>query len=814
MTAESIALRPPRRKRSRWRSPISLNTISTLIVVSVLLLMPLLATDIAGWPIDLDIVLPAALFSVFLGLILARSRFGEITALIVSLLYGVGAVIIAAALDQNLPFRDALVAVVTRSYEWGVDLVSGGINTDPLVLTLLVGILFWFLAYNANWHIFRLDRVWRVILPPGLILLVNIVFYSGDDPLDRYLFGFILMALALIVRSHLDTRQWDWSLRGVSVPTFVRRQFAAIGIMLSLLALAFAWSVPSSDIDERLENFQRFLASDPIQQLADVWNRLFAPIEGEGPATTDYYGADLLNLSGAVSLGDDVVLSVDAPAEGYRFYWRSRIFERYTDGQWSPSADLRITDRSPPVELLMNEEVTGGRRVPVKQRFTVGTANSRIFYAAPQPQIIEHSGKIDLIYTDGPDNNSMNVSVVRPLKVLRRGDSYTVTSLLSKASASELRRASTEYPGWVSGVNLYVGIPNARVFALARQIVSEARANNPYDRAKAIERWLRDNIAYNETISAPPPNVDTVEWVLFDAREGYCTYYATSMILMLRHLGIPARLAAGFSQGEYDAESGQYVVREREAHTWVEVYFPGYGWIEFEPTSAQAPIHREGDDQAQEEQQPLTPDPTSTPSPTPTPTPLPSPTAQSTQEALEQSLEQPTATPTATPEPSPSPTPFVLPTVQPPISPDNPPPLSILQPLIFFALVVMLFLIILAIIALLLFWWWEWRGMGGLSPVARAYARLERYIQLIGINIGSTLTTLEKRRELQRRIPAARESIGAISDLYTRERYSSGDRGASDDKQFAERAEKAWYRTRGNILKRWLRRRIPFLRGD
>ena len=153
----------------------------------------------------------------------------------------------------------------------------------------------------------------------------------------------------------------------------------------------------------------------------------------------------------------------------------------------------------------------------------------------------------------------------------------------------------------------------------------------------------------------------------------------------------------------------------------------------------------------------------------------------------------------------------MLPTVQPPISPDNPPPLSLLQPLIFFALVVMLFLIILAIIALLLFWWWEWRGMGGLSPVARAYARLERYIQLIGINIGSTLTTLEKRRELQRRIPAAREPIRTISDLYTRERYSSG---VSEDKQFAERAEKAWYRTRGNILKRWLRRRIPFLRRD
>ena len=554
------------------------------------------------------------------------------------------------------------------------------------------------------------------------------------------------------------------------------------------------------------------MASDPIQQLAEAWNRLFAPIEGEGPVTTDYYGADLLTLSGAISLGEDIVFSVDAPPAPYRYYWRSRVFERYTDGNWSPSADLRITDRSAPLEVLMNGEVIGGRRQEVEQRITVGTANSRIFYAAPQPRFFDRPGRIDLIYTDKPENSSMNVSVIRPLQVMRRGDSYRAGSLISIANASELRGASTTYPEWVSSPNLYIGAPNPRVQALARQIVAEAGATNPYDQAKAIESWLRKNISYNESISAPPPNVDTVEWVLFDVREGYCTYYATSMIVMLRHLGIPARLAAGFSQGEYDAASRQFVVRERDAHTWVEVYIPGYGWIEFEPTSAQAPIHRDGDDQAQEQEEPQSPDPTATP--TPSPTPPPSPTLLPSQEAREQNLEQPTATPTPSPIPSPSPTPFILPTVQPPISPDNPPPLSVLQPIILIALVVTIFLIILAIIALLLFWWWEWRGMGGLSPVTRAYARLERYIKLVGIRVGSSQTTLEKRRELERRIPAAREPIRTISDLYTQERYGSGGQGPSDNKLFAETADKAWYRTRGNILRRWLRRLNPFFRRD
>ena len=506
--------------------------------------MPLSAIDIAGWAVDMNIVLPVTALSVLLGFVLSRSRFGEFSALLISLLYGVATVVLVAAANQNLPFREALTSVLTRCYDWAIDLASGGVNTDDLVLTILVGILFWFLAFNANWHIFRLDRVWRVILPPGLILVVNMVFFSGDTSLDRYLFGFLLLSLALIVRSHLDARQWEWAVRGVAVPTVVRRQFATIGILLSLLALALAWGVPRSDLEERLQNFQRFLASDPIQQMAEIWNRLFAPIEGEGPATSDYYGADLLNLSGAISLGDDVVFTVDAPSAGFRYYWRSRVFERYTDGQWSPSADLRITDRSPPVQIQMNSEVIGASRQEAQQRFTVGTASSRIFYAAPQPLRIDRSGRIDLIHTDRPDNTSMNVSVIRPLKVLRRGESYLVSSLLSTASATQLRRASSNYPEWVSSANLYVGIPNARILELARHIVTQADADNQYDRAKAIETWLRQNITYNESISAPPPNVNTVEWVLFDAREGYCTYYATSMIVMLRHLGIPARLGS------------------------------------------------------------------------------------------------------------------------------------------------------------------------------------------------------------------------------------------------------------------------------
>lgn len=812
MSAASTVAR--RRRYNRWRSPISFGDIARLIACSLVLLIPLLSLEIAGWQIDLGIALPALFIGVVIGILLAGSRFGELPAVIISSLYAIGSILCVSALSLEMPFLDGIRAATDSAGQWALDAISDGYNPDELVLTMLVSLLFWFLAYNATWHIYRIDRVWRVILPPGLVLLTNMVIHSGRESLDWHLIVFILMSLSLIVRSNIESREWEWSLSGIRAPGIVRRQFAAIGIALSLLGLSLAWAVPTQGLQERLHAFQEFLASDPVQQMSELWSRLIAPIEGEGPATTDYYGADLLNLGGAVSLGNEVVLLVDAPHSRFRYYWRSRVFERYIDGQWSPSADLRITDRSAPLALNMNNEVIGFRRQAVTQHFTIVNASARIYYAAPQPSTIDGTGRIDLIYTDKPENSSMNVSVARPLRVMKRGETYTATSLMSVATVQELRESGTNYPDWVSGANLYVGQPNARVLNLSQQIVNDAGARTPYDRAKAIESWLRDNIVYNESIPAPPPNTDAVEWVLFDAKEGYCTYYATSMIVMLRHLGIPARLAAGFSQGAYDENIQRYVVREREAHTWVEVYFPGYGWIEFEPTAAEAPYNREGDDLAQPQDEPADPQPGLSPSPTPTPSP--SPTPRPTEAGGEQTVAQPSPSPSPTPRPiNPSPTPYLVPTIEPPIIPDAPPPpFTFLEPLILVAIVFLASLLILAIILLLLFWWWEWRGMGGLSSISRAYARLERYIQLIGIEIGSNKTTLEKRRELQQKIPAAREPIRTISDLYTRERYGDTSQAAGDNERFAARADRAWNRTRGNIIRRWLRRLLPFSRRD
>lgn len=793
-----------RRLIHTWRTFFAPGDFFILIIATVLLMMPALALNAANWPLDMRIILPVLVLSVVFGLLLAHSHYNEFLALIISGLYGLCFVMLTAALTEPGGLGAGVYTVVSRTITWVTDALTGGINQDDLIFTLLIAMLFWFLGYNAAWHIFRIDRVWRVILPPGLILATNSIFYDGDANLEAYAVAFLFLSMLLIVRSNLDAREWEWYVNGIRVPRNLRWQFLRAGTILALLALLVAWSIPSGDLQDRLDRFQAFLQSDPLSQLGEFWNRLFSPIETQGPATADYYGGDSLELGGAIRLGEQEVFSVSAPSN-HRYYWRSRVFDTYERGRWTPAADTRLTTPDSQLEIVNSPNTLNAREV-VQQEFTMALNASRLVYTAPQPYQVNLPTRTDLRYVE---NRAMNISVIRPTRVIYRGDSYTATSLMSVATANDLRSVAAIYPDWIR--QLYLDAPlsiTQRTAQLASQIVTEAGATTVYDKAKAIETWLRANILYNETIPQPPADRDQVDWVLFDLKQGYCEYYASAMIVMLRSLGIPARMAAGFAQGTWDADTQRYVVKERDAHTWVEVYFPGYGWIEFEPTAAQAPLNRVGDNEMI--QQPTQP-PAASPTPTATFTPSPSPTPDDSTADPQQQQEPvlPTLTPTFTP--SPTVTPVIVPTEQPPTRSEPRSLLSYLLPAIALALLGLLLLALLAGIAVFIWWWWEWRGMRGLSPITRAYAKLERFIGLVGIQVQPQQTPDERRRHIVRGLPGAERPITAITRLYTSERYG---RGPTDPLQVSKQtqvADKAWIEARRSILRRFFKRFLPWL---
>jgi hypothetical protein len=201
-----------------------------------------------------------------------------------------------------------------------------------------------------------------------------------------------------------------------------------------------------------------------------------------------------------------------------------------------------------------------------------------------------------LLYVAG-----MLVSVDQPYQVAWRtsqdafgattdATTYRVNSLVAGVDKAHLRLAGNRYPGWVQ--SRYLALPDevpARVLALARDLT--ATQPTPYDRARAIETYLR-TFPYDLNLPTPPVGRDVADYFLFDLQRGYCDYYATAMVVLARAAGIPARIVVGYAGGVFDPANNRYVVTEADAHAWAELYFPGSGWIEFEPTAARPALER------------------------------------------------------------------------------------------------------------------------------------------------------------------------------------------------------------------------------
>jgi transglutaminase-like putative cysteine protease len=349
-----------------------------------------------------------------------------------------------------------------------------------------------------------------------------------------------------------------------------------------------------------------------------------------------------------------------------------------------------------------------------------------------------------------------DVSSLHSVEPLARNTQYTVTSLFSQATDEDLRSASgdpLEYDQWLR--DRYLPLPatvSQRVRDLAFEVVQEAGASNPYDKAKAIEEYLRDNFTYSTQIEQPGPGVDRAEWFLFENKKGYCEYYATAMVVMLRSLGIPSRMATGYAPGDYDSKIGTFTVRESSAHAWPEVYFPGYGWTEFEPTPSQTTIERDG----------------GTGLPAVLPEPLPT-----------ASVAVPTRDPNDD-EPDPRrPTPVPSTPVIATSSNDSGGPSVLL-------LLGGVFLLgLLAILLLALRSWKRTRTPGMASSY---YGRMLSWARVLRIRPGSHQTPYEFTEALAREVPGTSLLVRRITRAYVRERYAP----PSQDLTERTGADSAW----------------------
>ncbi|MGH2370758.1 MAG: transglutaminaseTgpA domain-containing protein, partial [Chloroflexota bacterium] len=262
-------------------------------------------------------------------------------------------------------------------------------------------------------------------------------------------------------------------------------------------------------------------------------------------------------------------------------YWRGATYDTWTGREWLSGGKFPIS-RSEKQPVLP-------QRFGLRQRstvtFEISHSRSDLIYTPDEPVQLSIPYKV---LTRGGEDQLMDYASLRAKRPAIPSLTYTVEALTSIASVEELRAATGDYPDWVQRFTQLPDTPQ-RVRDLSTALTRRAPTN--YDKAVAIEQFLR-RYPYTLDVKAPPPDRDAVEYFLFDLKQGYCDYFATTMVVLLRAQGIPARIATGYVAGKFDNETRKFIVTEEEAHSWPEVYFPNYGWMAFEPSGYRPPIVR------------------------------------------------------------------------------------------------------------------------------------------------------------------------------------------------------------------------------
>ena len=552
---------------------------STLALLLLLIIIPTVAIMQAELTPGTHILPVVGILAVLAGLLLAKSRFSANTAHLFSLVYGLFVVfyLVGTTLPPELTWHERILDLIARQVDWFQKAFGGGTSRDGLVFVVQTAVVFWLLGYTAAWYTFRKPRIWRVVLPTGLVLLSVVYYYYGPKPLLLYLAIYIVVALVFVARTFLVSQEQIWQATAVRYEQSIRSNFIRAGFLAALVLLILAYPLPklsaSTAVNEALSGTR-----GPWREFQETWTRLFSALRAYGTAASDPY-QETMALGGPRSVGNDLVMDIYVPEPLPNLYWRAIAMDTYQDGAWS--ANVGETSLHFPDDGLLDTPVLLGREV-ITQTVVNFLPNSSFLYAAPE--VVGSSRQMFVDWTLD-DAGFLLVSAVRSRFILRQGDQYQVASSITTVDVDSLREASTNYPEWI--LDTYLQVPNEitpETLSLAQSLTADY--DNVFDKATAVQNYLREAITYNDQIDAPPPDEEPIHYTLFVSQEAYCTYYASAMAIMLRSQGIPARIVNGYVQGDYDEATSSYRVRASNAHTWVEVYFPMFGWIQFEPTAS------------------------------------------------------------------------------------------------------------------------------------------------------------------------------------------------------------------------------------
>lgn len=297
-----------------------------------------------------------------------------------------------------------------------------------------------------------------------------------------------------------------------------------------------------------------------------------APDPRDAAGTSPMLAADRMDAARRPRLSDRLVMTVRSPRPSF---WRTGTFDRFDGQVWTRSDEAARFITNGVVTTPADDLSARGGEAFV-QRVRLESTYVEVLPAAPSPVSVEARSLLAQ-WSDG--------TVVAADRPLGEGAIYTVTSRQIPVTDAALDAAdSQEVP--VGILRRFASRPPAsrRVADLAETITAGVVGTRA--KVDALIAWMGSNLTYSLDAPLPRAGSDVVDEFLFDTKQGWCEQISSALTVMLRELGVPARVAAGFVPGEWDPVSRAYRVRERDAHAWTEVWFPGVGWVPFDPTAA------------------------------------------------------------------------------------------------------------------------------------------------------------------------------------------------------------------------------------
>ncbi len=546
-----------------------------------------------GWLEQAEFAAPIAAWAVVIGAFLGILRPPIVVSLPLAALAGVGLVMWAVGGEYfvDLSQLDRLLALRLDLIEWTRIVIRTGYPPQMSPYAIGLGVLMFATAFTAAHTAYRHHKVLDAIALLGTAIVVNMARAEADLV---YLILFVIAALLLWLRGTLAERQDGWQRRRVSETLEVPGAIMRSGVLFAGASVLLAWVLTTVAVAAPLTGAWRSLDgvwTGVRDQLEGVFGSLTNPnarISGNsfGPAFT---------VAGEWVSNDDEALVLAADRA---LYLRTTTYDHYTGRGWAWSDQSRrevAADEAlfvgPTSERPTVVESVTPAQIAIEMSQTIG----RNLFTAGSP--IQIHAPVVIVETGG----APVLAGIEHAQPLSPGQAYELEVALSRATQAELGTAGTDYPDEVSALYLDTTGITDRVAALAQEVIEEAGAENDFERAQALADYLRRDPSFTYSTDPPvdpPGGQDIVDFFLFDPaadRTGYCEYFASAMALMARSVGLPARVAVGFAPGERQVD-GTYLYRESNAHAWVEIYFPKYGWQIFESTKSISNVFRAAGD--------------------------------------------------------------------------------------------------------------------------------------------------------------------------------------------------------------------------